>query len=356
MIIAKLDKKYLEFIQSIKPNFHKSGVGLFLYYKDSYIFIPITSQKKFVPSGKNNKLDKKSISKFFPLGKNNKNGTFLIVDYIYVLPYLVEKAHETSTIRSESIYINQNKAELLKRIRDQINYSKPHSDKEKKIIFNQYISTFVEKNRSEAIKYTKLAINSMAILEKINFGPEQIDDLIDYKVLERVDSYELETILNIKNAWKDMIENLFNKLSLENIIITNKIIAQHQALYVGIIRNSPVTVSGEFEILSQNPEVLKRYIQYILNNQQISIYQKALNIFYRIITNQWFFDGNKRTAFVIANKLLIEAGAGIILVKEEVKDEFNELLYNCYKYKDDKNKEIFFQFLLEKCIKIFESK
>ncbi|MGL5277963.1 MAG: hypothetical protein ACRC8M_02620 [Cetobacterium sp.] len=28
MIIAKLDKKYLEFIQNIKPNFHKSGIGV----------------------------------------------------------------------------------------------------------------------------------------------------------------------------------------------------------------------------------------------------------------------------------------------------------------------------------------
>ncbi|MGL4863498.1 Fic family protein [Cetobacterium sp.] len=353
MIIAKLDKKYLEFIQNIKPNFHKSGIGLFLYYRDSYIFIPITSQKRLIPPGKDIKLDKKSLSKFFPLGKNSKNGTFLIVDYIYVLPYLVEKVYETSTIRSESIYINQNKTELLKRIRDQINYSKPHSDKEKKIIFNQYIKTFVEKNRSEAIKYTKLAINSMAVLEKINFTSEQIDDLIDYKVLERVDSYEVETVLNIKNAWRDMIENLFNKLSLENIIATNKIIAQHQALYVGKIRDSIGRVSGEFEIAPPNPEALKRYLKYILNNQQIPIYLKALNIFYRIITNQWFFDGNKRTAFVIANKLLIEAGAGIILVKEEVKDEFNELLYNCYKYSDDKNKEIFFKFLLEKCLKTF---
>lgn len=56
MIIAKLDKKYLEFIQGIKPNFHKSKIGLFLYYRDSYIFIPITSQKRLIPLGKDIKV------------------------------------------------------------------------------------------------------------------------------------------------------------------------------------------------------------------------------------------------------------------------------------------------------------
>ena len=277
----------------------------------------------------------------------------LIVDYIYVSPHLVEKIKETSTIKSEMFYISQNKTELLKKIRDQINYSKPHSDKEKIEFLNKYNQKFVEKNRWEAIKYTKLAINSMAVLEKISFTSEQIDDLINYKVLERVDSYEIETIINIKNAWRNMIENLFNKLSIKEIIKTNEIIAHHQALYVGMIRYTLASVSGEFEIPPQNPEALNRYLEYILNNHQISIYEKSLNIFYRIITNQWFWDGNKRTAFVIANKLLIEAGAGILLVTEENKDEFNELLYKCYKSNNGENRDVFFKFILEKCIRMF---
>ena len=45
----------------------------------------------------------------------------------------------------------------------------------------------------------------MAVLEKISFTSEQIDDLINYKVLERVDSYEIETIINIKNACVQML-------------------------------------------------------------------------------------------------------------------------------------------------------
>lgn len=60
---------------------------------------------------------------------------------------------------------------------------------------------------------------------------------------------------------------------------------------------------------------------------------------------------------MVANKLLIEAGAGILLVTEETQEEFSQLLYNCYKTRTEKTrertKEEFFIFLLEKCIRTF---
>ncbi|MGL4568989.1 MAG: Fic family protein, partial [Fusobacteriaceae bacterium] len=351
MKIVKLDKDYLEFIRTEKPDLHEFGIGLYLYYKDNNIFIPMTSQKRDIYLRKDGKVDRISESKFFLLGKNSRNGTLLIVDYIYVKPHLIKELTENLTIRSEMSYIDKNKSELIKRVRNQINFSKPHSDKIKKEILEKYLEKFSNRNRAEAIKYTKSAISSMAVLEKIKFTTEQIDDLIDYRVLERVDAFDVETIFNIKNAWKYMINTLFEELSLSFIIKTNEIIAHHQALEVGIIRSQPWSVSGEFLIEPQKPEVLERYLKYILSSNK-SVQIKALNLFYRIILNQWFFDGNKRTAFVVANKLLIEAGAGILLVTEETQEEFSLLLYKCYKTRTEKTrertKEEFFIFLLEK--------
>lgn len=356
MKIVELDKEYLKFVRQKKQEFHEVGIGYYLYYKDAHIFIPMTSQKRSVYVKKEGKVDKMSESKFFSLGKNSRNGTLLIVDYIYVLPHFVREVAETPTIKSEISYIDKNKVELLKRINNQINFSKPHSDKIKKEILKSYSEKFVEKNRIEAIRYTKSAISSMAVLEKIKFTKEEISDLIDYKVLERIDAFDAETVFNIKNAWKHMADTLFEKLDLVFIIKMNEIIAHHQALEVGIIRYQSWSVSGEFDIEPQKLEVLERYLKYILGSDR-SVQIKALNLFYRIILNQWFFDGNKRTAFVIANKLLIEAGAGILLVTEDTQEEFSRLLYNCYKTRTEKTrektKEEFFKFLLEKCIKIF---
>lgn len=45
MKIVKLDKDYLEFVRSEKQDLHEFGIGLYLYYKDNHIFIPMTSQK-----------------------------------------------------------------------------------------------------------------------------------------------------------------------------------------------------------------------------------------------------------------------------------------------------------------------
>lgn len=59
--------------------------------------------------------------------------------------------------------------------------------------------------------------------------------------------------------------------------------------------------------------------------------------------------GNKRTAFIIANKLLIRAGKGILLLDEKNFDEFSFKLHQCYK--DKENRSAFLKFIQEHCIK-----
>lgn len=41
--------------------------------------------------------------------------------------------------------------------------------------------------------------------------------------------------------------------------------------------------------------------------------------------SQIFWDGNKRTSMLVANKILIQNGCGIISIKEENIFEFNRL-------------------------------
>ena len=45
---------------------------------------------------------------------------------------------------------------------------------------------------------------------------------------------------------------------------------------------------------------------------------------------QVFWDGNKRTSMIVANKIMIENGKGIITIKEEFINEFNKLLSEYY--------------------------
>ena len=63
--------------------------------------------------------------------------------------------------------------------------------------------------------------------------------------------------------------------------------------------------------------------------------------------NQLFWDGNKRTSIIIANKIMIMNGKGIILIKDENLLEFNKLLTDYYTNGlDDK----IIEFLYNKCI------
>ena len=203
-----------------------------------------------------------------------------------------------------------------------------------------------------ALKYTDEAIQSMAVIEKMNYSNSEVDYVVKYKLFEKLDLYDAETILNLKTAWEFMKRTLYNNFDIDYIIKINELIAHHQALKVGEIRDQINYVSGEFEMNIPNADVLKRYLRFI-SSKDSDLTLKALNLFYHIVTNQWFYDGNKRTGFLMANKMLIESGYGILLLKEKTEEKFSRLLYNCYKVKSRQSKDAFFKFLIEECIVFF---
>lgn len=62
---------------------------------------------------------------------------------------------------------------------------------------------------------------------------------------------------------------------------------------------------------------------------------------------QLFWDGNKRTSTICANKIMIENGAGIIKVPDNKLEEFNTLLTEFYNTNDKTKIE---QFIYDNCI------
>ena len=62
---------------------------------------------------------------------------------------------------------------------------------------------------------------------------------------------------------------------------------------------------------------------------------------------QLFWDGNKRTSTICANKIMIENGNGIIKVPDNKLEEFTSLLSEYY---STDNKEKIKQFIFEECI------
>lgn len=74
--------------------------------------------------------------------------------------------------------------------------------------------------------------------------------------------------------------------------------------------------------------ILDREQDYLINRQEVIVY---INIVFSHITReQWFLGGNKRTAIMVANKLLITHNSGFLLLNEESIDRFNILLNEYY--------------------------
>ena len=57
---------------------------------------------------------------------------------------------------------------------------------------------------------------------------------------------------------------------------------------------------------------------------------KALQVFCWGARGQFFWDGNKRTSLMLANKILIMAGAGIMTISDKHMEKFNSLLIDFY--------------------------
>ncbi|EEC5861433.1 Fic family protein, partial [Listeria monocytogenes] len=95
-------------------------------------------------------------------------------------------------------------------------------------------------------------------------------------------------------------------------------------------------------------EVKNQYSE--IMNQDISESEKALRLFLFISKNQIFWDGNKRTALLTANKIMFSRGLGLLSIPETVFTKFNELL-SMYCNSNQSGDELrILTFMYEECI------
>lgn len=85
-------------------------------------------------------------------------------------------------------------------------------------------------------------------------------------------------------------------------------------------------------------------------NQEISENEKALRLFLFISKNQIFWDGNKRTALLTANKIKFSKGLGLLSIPETVFAKFNELLSMYYNSNQSSDELKILSFMYNECI------
>lgn len=163
---------------------------------------------------------------------------------------------------------------------------------------------------------------------------------------------DVEQILNIKNAWT----NLLDAIKLDNFPVSkilfnkiNELVAKDEALYAGRFRNGSVGIAGTEKYKSPDfndlDNIFDSEIDAILSN--FNPIEKAIRLFLWGSLNQFYWDGNKRTARIIANGILINGGIGIFNIKAKDILEFNTLMIDFY---DTQIADNIVKFLNEKAI------
>ena len=105
------------------------------------------------------------------------------------------------------------------------------------------------------------------------------------------------------------------------------ILRENEALEWGKLRTGTVGISGtDYEPPVPQKEKTIEELKNILNDANASATDKALEAFTWGARGQFFWDGNKRTSLLLANKILVSSGAGIMTITDKYMEQFNSLL------------------------------
>ncbi len=185
-----------------------------------------------------------------------------------------------------------------------------------------------------------------ARMEGINVTFPQTKTILDGVNVASLKLDEIQCILNLRDAWKFVINNIEKKFNLDFICKVNEYVARNESLEWGTLRTGVVEITGTQYIPEvPNKESIEKNIKNILEIKNAT--ERAITYMLYGMRSQLFWDGNKRTSTIVANKIMIENGAGIIKVPDEKLEKFNELLTEYYNSNDMKNIS---NFIYENCI------
>lgn len=157
---------------------------------------------------------------------------------------------------------------------------------------------------------------TQTILNGVNVPGVQLDDI--------------QAILNMRDAWRFLMDTVAEPLTVDYICKINEFIARNEALVWGKLRTGTVGISGtEYKPPIPDRATVEKELAAILEADTTAT-EKALSAFAWGARGQFFWDGNKRTSLTVANKILLSEGAGILTITDKHMEAFNTLLLDFY--------------------------
>ncbi|KRL02073.1 hypothetical protein [Liquorilactobacillus capillatus] len=201
---------------------------------------------------------------------------------------------------------------------------------------DKYNFTSEENRRFARSNFTKL-VHTNARFEGVNTTLPQTQTIMDGMSVAGVPVEDVLTIVNLKRGWQ-YVTSQSEPLTLPIEKQINKLVAAEDALVPGELRQGQggVNLGSEefFEPPLINEQEEQVFLQKTLADSQTTTTDKALTVMYHNMRQQIFGVGNKRTATLSANKIMIDGGAGLINVPLDKWDEWNELIADYYRTND----------------------
>lgn len=215
------------------------------------------------------------------------------------------------------------------------------------------LETSREKAIFQAKKMLPEYIFDTSQLENNPISFPEVQTLIDGITIGGHKISDVEQVLNIKKTWMMLLDTIrSNKFEVTKKMFNkvNYLIAREEAIEWGKFRTGKVSIAGTNIYNAPDFKELDNIFDTELNiiSDGFNPVEKAIRIFLWGTLNQFYWDGNKRTARIMANGILINSGIGIFNIKTIDILEFNRLMLEFYETRMADN---IVKFLFEKCIK-----
>ena len=180
-------------------------------------------------------------------------------------------------------------------------------------------------------------IFKQAVLEGIATTYADTETIIEGGKVRDMTATDILKVVNLKHAWELILNKgvITSPTNFALLCDINRLVEQGFYYNAGKLRSTPVSIGGtnwkpELPIESQIKDDLDKLI-----NSKLDIVDKAIELLLYVMKKQIFLDGNKRTAVIIANHLLISHAKGLIAIPNENVDTFRDLLIDYYEGKDE---------------------
>lgn len=147
-----------------------------------------------------------------------------------------------------------------------------------------------------------------------------------------VDGYtidEINAVNDLKHAWQFLLEHINDNLDLKFVKKVHMILGRFTVINAGMLRMEEVRIGGT-DWIPEIPDEDTSASEIIRISERPLPLEKALDMVLYLMRAQLFYDGNKRIAMLIGNKIMIENGQGVISVNQKDIKKFYSLLVDYY--------------------------